>query len=216
MYHQDGRLTVVVAEDDFLVSREIVRTAEAAGFVVLGTARDGEDAVDLVKRVSPSAVLLDIEMPRMNGLAAARRLRDEHPVPVVILTAYESPEFLREAKEAGVGAYLTKPPEVAGLLRAVEIAVARHADLVELRRLNADLQRSLDEVKTLRGLLPICSGCKKIRDEGGAWHPLERYVTRHTEAQFTHSLCPDCIRTYYPDVADEIVGPLNPTTPPGR
>jgi YesN/AraC family two-component response regulator len=129
-----------------------------------------------------------------------------------MLTAYESPDFLREATEAGVGAYLTKPPEVAGLLRAVEIAVARHADLVELRRLNADLQRALDEVKTLRGLLPICSGCKKIRDEDGAWQAVEVYVIKHTEAQFTHSLCPDCIRIYYPEVADEIVGPRNPPT----
>ncbi len=210
MHHQDDRLTVIVAEDDFLVSREIVRTAEAAGFVVLGTARDGEEAVDLVKRVSPRAALLDIEMPRVNGLVAARRIRDEHPVPVVMLTAYESPEFLREATEAGVAAYLTKPPDVAGLIRAVEIAVARHADLVELRRLNADLQRALEEVKTLKGLLPICSGCKKIRDELGAWQPVEMYVIKHTEAQFTHSLCPDCIRIYYPEVADEVVGPATP------
>jgi AmiR/NasT family two-component response regulator len=213
MHHQDDRLTVIVAEDDFLVSREIVRTAEAAGFVVLGTARDGEEAVDLVKRVSPRAALLDIEMPRVNGLVAARRIRDQHPVPVVMLTAYESPEFLREATEAGVAAYLTKPPDVAGLIRAVEIAVARHADLVELRRLNADLQRALDEVKTLKGLLPICSGCKKIRDELGAWQPVEMYVIKHTEAQFTHSLCPDCIRIYYPEVADEVVGPATPKMP---
>ncbi|MEI6667686.1 MAG: response regulator [Acidobacteriota bacterium] len=213
MHHPEGRVTVVVAEDDFLVSREIVRTVEAAGFVVVGTARDGEEAVDLVARLSPSAVLLDIEMPRLNGLDAARRIRDEHPVPVVMLTAYESPDFLRAASEAGVAAYLTKPPEVATLLRAVEIAVARHADLVELRRLNAALQRALDEVKTLRGILPICSGCKKIRDDAGAWQPVDVYVIKHTDAQFTHGLCPDCIRIFYPDVASEVIGPDGSPTP---
>jgi AmiR/NasT family two-component response regulator len=212
MMVHDGKLTVVIAEDDFLVSREIVRTVEAAGFTVLATARDGEEAVEFVKALKPSAALLDIEMPRLNGLAAARRIRDEHPVPVVMLTAYESPDFLREAKEAGVGAYLTKPPEVASLLRAIELAVARHADLVELRRLNAELQRALDEVKTLRGLLPICSGCKKIRDDQGAWQPVERYVIAHSEAQFTHSMCPDCIRVYYPDIADETDDPPGPPT----
>jgi len=209
------RLTVVVVEDDFLVSREVVRAAEAAGFEVVGTASDGLQGVELIRRVSPGAAILDIEMPVMGGLEAARRIRDEVPTPVVILTAYETSDFVRQAADAGVGAYLTKPPDAAALHRAVELAVARHDDLVELRRLNHELQRALEEVKTLRGLLRICSGCRKIRDDEGGWQPLEAYVVQHTDAQFTHSLCPDCLRIYYPEVAEEVISTLAKGRPPG-
>lgn len=140
-------------------------------------------------------------MPKMDGLEAARRLRDEHPTPVVLLTAYESPEVLREAADAGAGAYLTKPRDAASLRRAVEIAVARHGDLMELRRLNEELRLAVDEVKILRGILPICSYCKRIRDGDGAREQLEAYVTRHSEAQFSHGLCPECLAVHYPELA---------------
>jgi len=199
------KLTVVIAEDDFLVSKEVVRAAEGAGFEVAGVARDGEEAVALVARVRPAAAILDIEMPKLSGLDAARRIRDTSPVPVVILTAYGTGDFLRQAGEAGVGAYLTKPPTPGALARAVEIAVARHADLTELRRVNEDLRNALADIRTLQGLLSVCSGCRKIRDDAGAWMPLEKYVTEHTNARVTHGLCPDCLRVYYPDVAEEVI-----------
>lgn len=196
-------LTVVVAEDEFLVSKEVERTARQAGFRLVGVASDGAEALELVKRTSPSVALLDIQMPRLGGLEVARRLREEHPTPVVILTAYESDELLREARDAGVGAYLTKPPDASSLLRAVEIAVARHADLMEVRRLNAELQRALEEVKTLRGILPVCSFCKRIRSDVGAWEPMEQYVSRHSDAQFSHGVCPECESRYYPEYSGD-------------
>jgi hypothetical protein len=73
----------------------------------------------------------------------------------------------------------------------------------ERERLIGDLQNALAEVKTLRGLLPICAGCKKIRDEKEQWHPVETYVMRHSEAQFTHGYCPECLRKYFPDISGE-------------
>jgi AmiR/NasT family two-component response regulator len=195
-------LTVIVADDDYMVCRGVIRAAESAGVKVVGIAADGEEALHLVKRLSPNAAILDIEMPRLDGLGAARRIRDEQPTPIVILTAHDSPELVAEAVELGVGAYLTKPAESGSLLRAVEIAVARHTDLMQLRRLNGELQRALEEVKTLRGILPICAHCKRIRDESGAWHQVEAYITRRSEAKFSHGMCPDCLRREFPDLAD--------------
>lgn len=194
-----GQLRVVIAEDDFLVGTEIVRLAESLGCQVLGVARDGAQAVDLVRELKPDLALLDIQMGQVSGLEAARRIRDECPVPVVILTAYESPELLLEASQAGVGAYLSKPPDRAEMQRALTIAVARFADLVELRRLNLRLQRALDEVKTLTGLIPMCCFCKRIRTDEGFWQEVASFISTRTEAMVTHGLCPGCLEEHYPE-----------------
>ncbi len=194
MVERKSALSAVIAEDDFLVSREVVRAAHAAGLTVLAVAADGEQALDLVKQHNPAVAIMDIQMPRLTGLQAAQRIREEHPTPVVILTAFETPEFLKVATQAGVGAYLTKPPDGAALGRAVEIAVARHADLMELTRLNQKLNQALLDVRTLESLLPICMRCKKIRDDAGAWQTMETYIYEHTGTQFSHGLCPDCFQ----------------------
>jgi AmiR/NasT family two-component response regulator len=203
MERREDQLAVLVVEDDYLVSLEVVRTAEEAGFKVLGVASDGLEALDLVRKTSPQAVLLDIQMPGMNGFEVARRIRDEMPTPVVIMTAYEGRELIAEAKAAGVGAYLTKPPKVSSVTSAVEIAVARHEDMMELRRVNEELKNALQQVKTLTGLLPICSHCKKVRDDTGYWQQVEDYVSGHADVEFSHGVCPDCVRKHYAEFADE-------------
>jgi DNA repair exonuclease SbcCD ATPase subunit len=98
-----------------------------------------------------------------------------------------------------VGAYLVKPPSEKELERAITIAIARHRDLLELRRLNAALTKALDNIKTLRGLLPICAACKRIRNDEGYWQQVEDYVREHSEANFTHGICPECAQKLYPE-----------------
>lgn len=197
---------ILIAEDEFLVSEMIRAMAEEAGYTVVGRAADGREALELASSLKPDVVLMDISMPDMDGIEAARRVQASCPVPVVILSAYELPDLVRRASEAGVGAYLIKPSNPQELERAVTIAIARFGDLLELRRLNAELQarnqelqEALDKVKTLRGLLPICSSCKKIRDDQGYWHQLEAYIRDHSEADFSHGLCPECARRLYPE-----------------
>jgi len=108
--------------------------------------------------------------------------------------AFESYSFSNRAQALGAQLFLA----VGGVTSLVAGAFA-----AEQRQLNADLQRTLDHVKTLTGLLPICSGCKKIRDDTGAWHALETYVMARTEAKFTHGMCPACIRMHYPEYTDD-------------
>src|SRR6185503_10306114 len=127
------------------------------------------------------------------------------PTPVVMLTAYETPALVKQAASiAGAGAYLIKPPKARELERAITIALARFDDLMALRRLNEELQAALAKVKILSGLLPICASCKKIRDDGGYWQQVEVYISEHSEAEFTHGLCPDCLLKLYPDFYHEI------------
>jgi YesN/AraC family two-component response regulator len=153
---------------------------------------------------------MDISMPVMDGLEATREIQKRCPCPVVLLTAHEDQTWVDRASEAGAGAYLVKPPRRPDLARAIAIATARFADWMKLRQLNEELERALAEVKRLSGLLPICSRCKKIRDDKGYWHKVEAYIQEHSEATFTHGICGDCVRVMYGDVIPEFRDMGNP------
>ena len=189
---------ILVAEDDFLVSRDIARCVGEAGYEVVGVAADGARAVALTRELHPDAVLMDIQMPILDGIAASDAIQRECPTPVVILTAYDNQDFVDKAGRAGVGAFLVKPPDAARIDRAITIAVARHRDLMEIRRAHDELEQALAEIRTLRGILPLCSFCKKVRNDQGYWEQVDVYITEHTHALVSHSLCPDCLREHYP------------------
>lgn len=199
----EKRIRLVVADDEYLIAQDVARAAREVGLEVVGQAANGERALELARELRPDAVIMDIRMPQMDGLEAARRLAEEAPTPVVILTAHETRDFLNEAKAAGIGAYLVKPPNAQELLRAVEIAMARHADLMELRRVNSELKGALERVKKLEGILPICSSCKKIRDDTGYWAEVEEYFALYSDLMFSHGLCNGCLQKLYPDFVDD-------------
>jgi len=142
MTRSNQDIRVIVAEDEYLVAREILRGLKTAGFEVIGEATTGIEVVSLVKELHPHVVLMDIQMPEMNGLEATRQLQLECPTPVVVLTAHESEELVEEAGNAGVSAYLTKPPDTKDIERAVTIALARHEDLMKTRALVEELKES--------------------------------------------------------------------------
>ena len=197
----DYQTKTLIAEDNFLVGEMIQGVAEDAGCLVVGRAIDGYQAVEMTTELRPDVILMDIKMPNLDGIEAAKIIQNRCPTPVVILTAYDTPEMLEEASAAGVGAFLAKPPKVRELSQAIVIARGRFSDLLSLRRANDLLQRRTKEleeafakIKTLRGLIPICASCKKIRSDTGYWQQLEEYITEHSEADFTHGLCPECLK----------------------
>ena len=128
-------IRLVIAEDDPLARKNIVSVARQAGFSVVGEAASGPEAVSQTEALHPDAVLMDIEMPGYNGLEAARRIQSSCPTPIIILTAHDSPDLLSAGARAGAGAYILKPPLTADLACAISIAMARHTDLLELKRL---------------------------------------------------------------------------------
>ena len=197
-----SEMRALIAEDETLVSEMLYGLLDEMGYAVAGRALDGVQAVDMVQRMRPDFVLMDIEMPGIDGIEAARQIRDDCPTPVIVLTSYERPELVERASAAGVGAYLVKPPSTRELDRAITIALARFDDMIRLRRLNAELEKALEQVKQLSGLLPICANCKKIRDDTGYWQDVAVYIRNHSEAEFSHGLCPDCAQELYPDLFD--------------
>jgi AmiR/NasT family two-component response regulator len=196
-------LRVLIVDDDALICNVIQNELETIGHRIAGRASDGKQAVELAESLDPDVILMDISMPEMNGLEAARLIQERHPKPVVLLTAHEDQTTLEEASRVGVGAYLVKPPYAQELARSLSIAVARFADLMEVRRLNEELRTALNQVKLLSGLLPICSGCKRIRDDQGYWHQVECYIREHSEVEFSHGICPECYKRLYPEFCQE-------------
>ncbi len=195
------QVKTLIAEDSFLVGEMIQGVAEEAGCTVVGRAIDGRQAVEMTAQLRPDVVLMDIKMPELDGIEASEIIQIRCPTPVVVLTAYDTPEMLKEASAVGVGAFLVKPPKVRELGHAIAIARARFGDLLSLRHANDVLQRrtrelqdALSKVKTLRGLIPICASCKKVRSDKGCWQRLEVYLTEHTEAELTHGICPECLK----------------------
>ncbi len=127
-------MRVLVAEDETIIRLDLRALLERNGLVVCGEARDGVEAVELARSLEPDLVLMDVKMPRLDGIEAARRIHAERPVPIVLLTAYSRRRLVAEAVDAGVFAYLVKPFREQDVVPALETAAARHGELLRARR----------------------------------------------------------------------------------
>jgi len=148
-------LKVVVAEDEGLIRMDVVASLEEAGLVVVGQAADGEEAIALATEHEPDLVVMDVKMPRLDGISAAQKIA-ELKIPVVLLTAFSDSELVARAAEAGAMAYVTKPFKPTDLLPAIQIALSRHEELVSLETEIADLNDRLETRKLMdraKGLL---------------------------------------------------------------
>jgi two-component system, response regulator PdtaR len=149
-------MRVLIAEDETIIRLDLRDLLERAGFEVCAEARDGEEAVELARAENPDVAVLDVKMPRLDGIEAARRILDERPIPIVMLTAYGQPELVARAAEAGVFGYLVKPFREADLLPAIETARVRHEELTALRAEAESLAEALAARKAIeraKGLL---------------------------------------------------------------
>ncbi len=147
---------VVVAEDESLIRLDIVETLRDNGFDVVGEAGDGEAAVALATELRPDLVVMDVKMPKLDGISAADQLTKGRIAPVVLLTAFSQKELVERATEAGALAYVVKPFTPNDLLPAIEIALARHAQIVALESEIADLAERFEArklVERAKGLL---------------------------------------------------------------
>jgi response regulator NasT len=148
--------TVLIGEDETIIRLDIRANLEDAGYDVRGEARDGLEAVELARTIEPDVVILDVKMPELDGIEAARQIMAERPVPVLLLTAYSDEKLVQRAGDAGVFAYLVKPFRPNELSPAIETAIARHQEMLELREESATLADALAARKSIeraKGLL---------------------------------------------------------------
>jgi DNA-binding response OmpR family regulator len=190
----------VLIADDEATSRHLIRaTLEGWGFEVF-VAVDGGEALRLLEGSSPPEIaLLDWMMPGVDGLEVCRHMRAAMPnaaTYIILVTARGGLENVVQGLEAGADEYITKPfdpRELRARLRAGVRIVQLQKALLERYH---ELEDALKRVKQLQGLLPICSYCKKIRNDRNYWEQVDAYVASHSEAQFSHGVCPDCYEVH--------------------
>ena len=188
-------MEILLAEDD-AVSRRILHSyLHRWGYEVL-VAKDGAEAYQALDREDrPALAILDWMMPEMDGIEICRKVRQSRytrPIHLILLTARNSKADIVEGLEAGADDYISKPFDREELRVRVRVGVR----IVELQRKLAErvheLGEALRNINQLQGMLPMCSYCKKIRDDQNYWQQVESYISQHSEAQFSHGVCPDC------------------------
>ena len=188
-------MKILIAEDDPVSNEMLGFLLKQWGYQVVATRNGVEAWQALQANDAPRLAILDWQMPEMDGVEVVRHVRlnaDLKHVYLLILTSMSRPDEIVSGLEAGANDYIIKPfksPE----LRARLSVGARMVELqLELADRVTELEKALSEVKQLRGILPICAYCKKIRDDRNYWQQVESYFALHTDAKFSHSFCPDC------------------------
>jgi AmiR/NasT family two-component response regulator len=157
-------LKLVIADDEPIIRLDLKKTLENMGHQVIGEAGDGAKAIDLARSLKPNIVILDIKMPEVDGIDAAKVITTEGIAPVLLLTAYSQKDLIDRAKDAGVFAYLVKPFKEADLMPAIDIAISRYAEFMELESEVTDLENKLETRKAVdraKGILMDQYGLKE-------------------------------------------------------
>jgi len=160
----ESSLRILIADDEPIIRLDLRKTLENMGHQVVGEAGDGTKAIEIARELKPDIIILDIKMPELDGIDAAKVITTEGIAPVLLLTAYSQKDLVDRAKDAGVFAYLVKPFKEADLLPAMEIAISRYEEFLELENEVSDLENKLDTRKAVdraKGILMDQYGLKE-------------------------------------------------------
>jgi sigma-B regulation protein RsbU (phosphoserine phosphatase) len=186
--------TVLLADDDKLTLNVLNDVLTRAGYDVI-TASDGDQAWRKLQEGTAQVAILDWIMPGMEGVEICRRAHGDPKLAnryFILLTGKSSTEDLVAGLQAGASDYLRKPFDETELLARVEVGI-RFMDLqTKLNDRVQELEKALTQVRRLEGLLPICSYCKRIRNEQDYWERVDAYISQHANVRFSHNICPEC------------------------
>jgi sigma-B regulation protein RsbU (phosphoserine phosphatase) len=188
--------TVLIAEDEPVDRRHLEAALESWGYSVLSTT-DGVGALEAWELERPELAIVDWIMPGMDGLTLCRAVRGRphlgHPY-IIMLTARTTTDDVVEGLGAGADDFLKKPFELPELQARISVG-ERMLDLQgRLAQRVAELEEALSQVKVLQGIIPICMYCKRVRNEREYWEKVEQYVSKRSDARFSHGICPECLR----------------------
>lgn len=193
--HEEYLMKILIAEDD-PVSRKLLESYLTKwGYEVAATS-DGNAAWDVLAGTDPPLLaILDWMMPGHDGIELCRKIREDHQLDsayIILLTAKGQKEDVITGLEAGADDYVVKPFYPEELRARIEVGVRVIQLQTSLENKVHELELAIAKVKRLHGLLPICSYCKKVRDDNNYWQQIEGYISEHSEAEFSHGICPDC------------------------
>jgi DNA-binding NtrC family response regulator len=191
------KISVLIIEDsldDFYLLKEVLESSEEIEAEIFHEERL-ENAISAARYNAIDAAVIDLSLPDSFGLDTFTAFHETYPlVPTIIMTGFRDHDTAFEAVKKGAQDFLFK-----GELSATAIVrTIRYA--IERQRLMTELKTALNHIKQLQGMLPICSVCKNIRDDKGYWNRIESYISRHSEVEFSHGICPDCARKLYPEI----------------
>jgi phosphoserine phosphatase RsbU/P len=193
-------MNILIADDDADSRILLKSTLEKMGYAVI-TACDGTEALDKMQRPgSPALVLLDWMMPGMEGIEVCRRYREncrDELKYIILLTAKDSTDSIVDGLSAGANDYIAKPFNKRELFARLNVG----RRFIELQQKLADhiaeLKNSLEHVKKLQGILPICMYCHNIRNDQESWERIDSYIAEHSDAEFSHGICPECLAKHH-------------------
>jgi DNA-binding response OmpR family regulator len=199
---------ILVTDDDPVLLELMTSVLSTGGYEVI-EASTGQACLDAVREHHPDLVLLDVILPDMTGIQVCSLIKADgemKDIIVILMSGVQvSSEFQANGLNVGADGYIARPVSNKELLARVRsmMRLKRAEDGLrekekQQEKLIQDLEKAFAEIKTLKGFIPICASCKKIRDDEGFWKQLEAYITEHTNAVFSHGLCPECARTLYP------------------
>ncbi len=206
---------ILIVEDESIIAMEIAARLQKLGYRVAATVNNGPEAIAKAEDLQPDLVMMDIYLKgEMDGVEAAATIKAGTKVPIIYLTANTDEQTFQRAKVTEPFGYLLKPFNEQELHRTIEIALYKAETEKELENYRQDLENSLAErdqligklqealakVKTLSGLVPICAACKNVRSDQGYWQKIESFIRDHSEAEFTHLVCPTCAKKLYPGI----------------
>ena len=204
-----GHARILVADDDPDVLLLFSTLLEDEGYEVY-EATTGKGCLDAAQSHHPYLVLLDVVLPDMTGVEVCRQIKTEPELRgtfvILVSGARVSSDHQAEGLDVGADGYMVKGVTNREFLARIQalVRIKRAEDALrerekEQRKLISELEKALAEIRTLKGLIPICASCKKIRDDEGFWHQLEVYIGKHTDAVFSHGICPECAEELYPE-----------------
>jgi DNA-binding response OmpR family regulator len=188
-------MKALIADDERIAREILIRSLSGWGFEVVA-ATNGADALNALRAADPPTLaILDWMMPQLDGPSVCRQIRAEQPTAnlyVMLLTSLEGSQDVVAGLDAGADDYIVKPFEPDELHARVKVGVRVIRLQERLTARVSELQVALASVKTLQGMLPICSYCKRIRADDQYWQQIESYIAERSEAQFSHGICPEC------------------------
>jgi CheY-like chemotaxis protein len=218
------KVNILVVDDEPDIRLITVRVLGSAGYSV-EEAETGKECIDMARKKAPDLVLLDVMLPDMDGYEVCRRIKADEALKGTYVLMFSGRKIdsddQSEGLEIGADGYVTRPISNRELLARVQAMVRIIRAERERDRLIVELQEAMASIKTLKGLLPICASCKKIRNDKGYWQQVEGYLSEHADIQFSHGICPECMEKLYPglfeQLNDENGGPASPqeSTPKG-
>lgn len=198
------KTSILLIEDNAGQRKTLLDILNAKGYETF-EAGDGAKGLAFLHDHPVNLVLTDLGLPDISGIDILREIKAGYPaIQVIILTGSATFDSAVEATNLGAFSYLLKPYDIELLLLNIRRADEKRQSEEDRERLILELKAALAKVKLLEGILPICMYCKKIKDDEQGWQPLERYITDHSEALFSHGICPECAKTIDQETLQEL------------